>query len=37
MAGFIKGNNFLGYIPQKFKQLIKLNINFDDQEDSPIC
>ena len=31
MAGFIKGNNFLGYIPQKFKQLLKLNINFDDQ------
>ncbi|MCL2311957.1 MAG: portal protein, partial [Firmicutes bacterium] len=31
MAGFIKGNKFLGSIPQKFKQLIKLDVQFDDQ------
>ena len=31
MAGFIKGNKFLGFIPQKFKQLIGLDVAFDDQ------
>jgi len=31
MAGFIKGNTFSGSISQKFKQLTKLDVVFDDQ------